>query len=70
MQVIDALQSHQPHAQLLGLAVAFAAMLKRTDISPSEVHQYAERLIYLKSSHTPELYAIRDYIEAEVLEGL
>jgi hypothetical protein len=70
MQVLDSLQNHAPHAQLVGLAAAFCAMVRRTDVPPAEVFQYGNRILEAREVHTPELGVLRDYLEAEVMGDL
>lgn len=69
-QVLDSLQNHQPRAQLIGIALAFVALVRRTEIHPGDVLTTAERMLRADEKNNPEIAALRSYLDEEVMAHL
>ena len=70
VKVIDAIQGDSPRAQLLGMAIAFASLLRRSEMNPAEVYQVGVRVLNSEEMRRPEVGFIRDYLDEEVMGEL
>lgn len=68
--VLDTLQNHPPHLQVIAPVLIIKEMSELLQISPSELLDKAERIAGdLFDNYTPEILALREYIRQELREN-
>lgn len=67
---INAVQGQHPREQVLGLAMAFVAIMRRSDVHFGDVLTMAERMLQLDEKQVTEMRAIRAYLNEEVFDLL
>lgn len=65
MEVIDALQKHQPATQALGLAVTFRAMMDHYKLNLSDLFTFAGNIVVDADGRRPEFKTVEDYMQGE-----
>lgn len=61
---LDAVQRLEPEAQMLGVAVLFAAMCHRVGVNPSDMHTMGSRVLRYEPLHrraNDSIQALQDY---------
>lgn len=68
--VMARMQDHAPQYQLLGTAVALAAMAESIGLNPHAVLSRARNALRdLEAAHTHQVQAVRDYARGELLRA-
>jgi hypothetical protein len=69
MHVVDKLQGFTPEEQVAGFGLAFLLTCKKVGIYPGNVLSVCSRMLEDYKIAFPEVRALRDYIENEVLHS-
>lgn len=66
MEVVTALQKHDPHVQVVGLAAAFKLLTEETKLHVGDVLTYTGNLMNDAEGRRPEFKAVSEYIKNEL----